>query len=99
METKNTSVIKQNKNIIFIAIVTALILMVPFLAMQFDLRVAEPGDYTSDKVNWSIMDFVLMGTLIFGTGLMLNLIIRKVKGVSYKVLLVIGVLLAFLYIW
>jgi hypothetical protein len=48
----------QNKNIIRIVLATAFILLIPLLAMQF-----------TDEVAWDLADFVIIGTLLLGTGL------------------------------
>ncbi len=99
METKNTSFITQNRNIFIIALVTALLLMVPFLAMQFNVHAPDPGSSVSNGVNWSLMDFIVAGTLIFSTGLVLELINRKVKSLTHKIVFGIVALAIFFYIW
>jgi hypothetical protein len=43
-----------------VAVVTGLILLIPLVAMQF-----------TNEVNWSVTDFILMGSLLFGTGTLL----------------------------
>src|SRR5690606_25199214 len=62
---ENVIFLMSHKNIIRIAIVTACILLVPLMAMQF-----------TDQVNWNSIDFIIMGALIFGTGLVLDLVAR-----------------------
>jgi hypothetical protein len=76
------------KNVIWIAIGTGLILLVPLVAMQF-----------TDEVNWSLADFIVAGALVFGTGLAYELIVRKVQNKNRR--LIVGVVLAlvFLYLW
>lgn len=59
---KNTSV---NQIAARAALVTACLLLVPLLAMQF----------TSD-VNWSTGDFIIAGALLFGTGFAFGLAVR-----------------------
>jgi hypothetical protein len=49
-----------------VALVTACVLLVPLVAMQF-----------SDEVDWSVADFVFAGVLLGGTGLLLELAARK----------------------
>ncbi len=78
----------QNKRIIIFLISTALILLIPFIAMQF-----------TDEVNWSLLDFVLAGTLLLGTGLICELVLRKVKKTSLRVAICVTVLLILLFIW
>ena len=55
MTTKNTDILMQNKVIIWIALATGLILLVPLLATQF-----------TSEVNWTLLDFATAGTLLFG---------------------------------
>ncbi len=43
-------------------------MLVPIITMQFN-----------DAVKWDPFDFVIAGVLLLGTGLMLELIMRKVK--------------------
>jgi peptidoglycan/LPS O-acetylase OafA/YrhL len=76
----------QNKNILQIALVTALILLVPLVAMQF-----------TDEVSWDVTDFVVMGALLFGTGLALHLVIRKTG--KYRVIAALAIVIAFLWLW
>jgi hypothetical protein len=42
----------ENRNILYIALTTALILLVPLIAMQF-----------TNEVKWTLFDFVFAGTL------------------------------------
>ena len=64
--------ITHNKRLIGIMIAIAIIMLVPLTAMQF-----------TDEVDWSLPDFVVMGVLLLGTGLMCELVMRK-AGLSYK---------------
>lgn len=76
------------KNVfVWIALATVVILLVPLVAMQF-----------TDAVNWSISDFVVMGSLLFGAGSVGVLVARKAHR---KYWLAIGVVIAavFLYVW
>ncbi len=52
----------------------------------------------SSEVNWSLGDFVVMGTLIFGTGSFFVLIARKINK-KYRIALGIVFTLAFLWVW
>ena len=94
METKRNS----TKNIIRIVLVTVLILMVPFLAMQLQVSLPDPGG-SSGKVNWTLGDFIVMGSLLIGTGLSYELIARKLGNATQRAILAIVILVAFLLIW
>jgi hypothetical protein len=76
------------KNIIRIALVTAFILLIPLLAMQF-----------SDEVNWSLSDFVVAGALLFGSGLTYELIARKAGNTAYRAAAGVAVAAALLLVW
>jgi hypothetical protein len=77
----------QNKNIIRIVLGTALILMVPLLAMQF-----------TDEVDWDLTDFVVIGALLIGTGLMYELIKTRVNA-RYRAVIVVALVAVMLLIW
>ncbi len=77
-----------NKRLRLIGFVVGSILLVPLVAMQF-----------TDEVNWGILDFIIAGFLLFSTGLILDLIIRKIKRPSISLLLAFMVLIIFLLIW
>ncbi len=68
--------------------VATLLLLTPFIAMQF-----------SEEVNWTLSDFVIAGILLFGTGFLLELTIRKVKKLKYRIMLCAGILLVLFLIW
>ena len=78
----------QNKRIIGIVLTVALILFIPLIAMQF-----------TDEVNWTLFDFMVMGLLLLGTGLLCELAMRKVKNMNYLISIIVLFLIAFLLIW
>jgi hypothetical protein len=80
--------ITQNKRLTGIVLTVALLLLIPFIAMQF-----------TNEVKWSPMDFVVMGVLLLGTGLMCELVLRKVKKLQNRVLICGAILVALLLIW
>lgn len=77
-----------NKNIIRIALATALILMVPLVAMQF-----------THEVNWDITDFAVASALLFGTGLTYELIARKAGTIAYRVAVGVACATGFILFW
>lgn len=64
------------------------ILFVPLVAMLF-----------TKEVKWTLFDFLVAGILLVGTGLVLELILRKVKEAKYKLLASIVLLVLFILIW
>ncbi len=80
--------ITQNKRIIGIVLTVALLLLIPLIAMQF-----------TNEVNWSFPDFVVMGALLLGTGLLCEFVIRKVKMLKYRIGICGAILVALFLIW
>lgn len=76
------------EDILCVFVVTAGILMVPLVAMQF-----------TSEVKWNFFDFVVIGTLLVGTGLLLVLASRKIKKANHRVAVIFGLLVALLLIW
>lgn len=74
MKNSYTKFFAQNKNIVFIALGTACVLLLPWLAMQFN-----------DSVAWSLFDFVVVGVLLFGTGVAFELVYRRAGTLEYRV--------------
>lgn len=76
------------KKIIVVAVATALILMVPLIGMQF-----------SKEVDWGVGDFIVMGMLLFGTGLTYVLISRMSDSIAYRAAIAIAVVAGLLLVW
>lgn len=76
------------KRFIGIGITVALLLLIPFIAMQL-----------TNEVNWSFMDFVVAGSLLLATGLLMEWVIRKVKSVPYRILICVAILALLLLTW
>jgi hypothetical protein len=80
--------IAQNKRLFGILLTVAIILSIPLVAMQF-----------TSEVDWSIGDFVIMGILLTGTGLMCELVIRKVKRPENRYIIILAILALLFLIW
>jgi peptidoglycan/LPS O-acetylase OafA/YrhL len=80
--------IMQNKRLISIVLTVALLLLIPFIAMQF-----------TNEVKWSLFDFVVAGVLMLGTGLLCELVIRKFKKIEYRIAICLVLLAALFLIW
>ena len=87
MSTKE-SIIRKNKDIVVVFVVTGLILMIPLVAMQF-----------TKEVDWNLFDFVVMGVLMIGTGLLMVLATRRIKNRDYQIVTIIALLVLFLLAW
>ncbi len=53
----------------------------------------------TNEVNWSLFDFVIMGALLLGTGLMCELVLRKVKKIKYRIAICGALLAVLVLIW
>jgi len=80
--------IMKNKRIIGIVLTAALLLLIPFVAMQF-----------TNEVNWTLFDFMVAFILLSGTGLVCELVLRKVKKTKYRIAICLTILAALLLIW
>ena len=78
----------KNKRLAFILIFIVVVLLIPLIAMPF-----------TNEVNWTLLDFVVAAVLLFGVGLTLEFIMRKVKTSKLRIIFIIVLLIAFLLIW
>lgn len=74
--------------ILWIPIVAISILMVPLIAMQF-----------TKEVNWSFSDFVVMGLLFLLVGSGIELVRRKNKEFTKRLVYIFLLVLLFLLLW
>lgn len=86
-KSKRTSILMQNSVFVWIAAITAILLLVPYIAMQF-----------SSEVNWSSSDFAVMGALLFGSGSGFVLVARRTDP-ARRVLVALLFAALFMYIW
>ncbi|MFO7798244.1 hypothetical protein [Rhodohalobacter sp.] len=75
-------------SIVYPAVATGLILLIPFIAMQF-----------SNEVVWTLSDFAIAGTLLFGTGLTYTLVTRKSGKIAYRLAVGFALFTGLLLIW
>lgn len=73
-------------NWIFIGI--TFLLCIPLVAMQF-----------TTEVNWTVSDFIVAAILLFGTGMVCELVLRKVKSTQNRILICGAVLSVLLLVW
>lgn len=76
------------KFVLLVACVTAVLLLIPLVAMQF-----------SEEVNWTSMDFAVAGFLLFGSGMAYVLIARSTTHLAGRVAACIAVAAALMLIW
>lgn len=77
-----------HKNFIYILLVTALILLLPLLAMRF-----------TNVPSWDLLDFAVAGTLLLGTGLIYQLISGRMRNTRHRIILAAVLIAAFLLVW
>ncbi len=80
--------IMQNKRLSIIVLTIAFLLLIPLIAMQF-----------TDQVNWTMADFVAAGGLLLGTGLLCELVLRKVKNIRHRIAVCAVLLIVLLLTW
>ena len=80
--------ITQNKRLIGIILTVVFILCIPLVAMQF-----------TNEVDWNLPDFIMMGVLLSGTGLVCELITRKVRNLEYRLFIIGTALFVLFLIW
>ena len=78
----------QNKRLIGIVLAVAILLLIPLTAMQF-----------TNEVKWTPLDFIVAGVLLLGTGLMCELVLRKVKVGWQRIAVCAAILGALVLIW
>ena len=80
--------IAQNKRLVAILTLIAVLLLVPFIAMQF-----------TTEVNWSVFDFIIAGILLLGTGLSIEFVLRKVKSRERRIALCVTIVALLFLVW
>ena len=76
------------KTILILLSIVTLLLLIQFISMLF-----------TNEVNWSVMDFVMAGMLLFGTSLVIEFVLRKVKSTKHRILLSGIILLLLFLLW
>lgn len=82
------NVMSKNKRLAIIILAIPALLMIPLVGMQF-----------SNDIDWSLLDFMIMGVLLLGAGLALELVLRKVPRKENRIALAAIIAIAFLLIW
>lgn len=87
MSSESTGIIYRKSAFVWLATVTAVILLIPLVAMQF-----------TDEVNWTAADFFVMSFLIFSIGSLFILVARRTDR-KYRVVIALLLATVLLYIW
>jgi predicted membrane channel-forming protein YqfA (hemolysin III family) len=67
---------------------TIILLLIPFIAMQF-----------TSEVKWTALDFIVAGILLLSVGFVIDFALRKFKTSKYRVAIIIGIIMTFFLIW
>jgi len=76
------------RRLLNILIIVLVALCVPLIAMQF-----------TSEVSWQLMDFVVMGGLLFVVAFLVDLFWRSLKNKKYRWIAITVVVIIFLLIW
>lgn len=83
------SKITQNNNSLIVTFLCALgLLLIPLIAMQF-----------TKEVNWTFSDFLMMAILLSSTGLIIELILKKIKTKRQRIILCTVAVFVFVLLW
>jgi hypothetical protein len=83
-----TFIIMEKKNVLRVVLGTALILMIPLIAMQF-----------SKEVQWGVMDFIVIGILLLSAGFFFEWVAKQGNSAAYKAGVGLSVLAGLLLMW
>jgi hypothetical protein len=78
-----------NKRLIAIFSAAAFLLLIPIIGIQFPAA----------GFDWSVSDFIVAGVLLFGTGFAIELVLRKIKTLKYRLVICAAILLVLFLIW
>ena len=87
MSPNTDEVISRNSVFGWITVATGAILLIPLIAMQF-----------TDQVRWTTIDFVAMGTLLFGGASLFVLLARRLPR-KHRAILGVVVAVALFFVW
>lgn len=78
----------QDKRLIGIITAVFVILSIPLIAMQF-----------TKEVDWNLADFIVMGILLLGTGLLCELVLRRIHKLQHRALLCGFLFIVLFLVW
>lgn len=78
----------QKKRLFVIVSVAAIMLLIPYIVMKF-----------TGEAKWSEFDFIVAGVLLFGTGLVCEVVLRLVTNFRYRLMICAGILVGLFLVW
>lgn len=97
MKSRNDRLIMQNRIFGWLAIGTLILLLIPYLMIQYHIPIFDPGS-GMEELNWSLFDFAAMGALIFGIS-SISVIVARVVPQKYRKVLAVGFFFFFVWLW
>jgi hypothetical protein len=85
---KNICMTYQNKRLGGILVAATGLLLIPAISMLFN-----------SEVKWGIFDFIVAGALLWGTGLLIETVLRRVKSRTNRILLCAVIVFLLLLVW
>ena len=78
----------KKKRLIIIILAVALLLLIPLISMAF-----------TKEVNWDLSDFIVAGSLLLATGLLIEVALKIVKNKSHRIAVVMSIVVVLILIW
>jgi peptidoglycan/LPS O-acetylase OafA/YrhL len=78
----------KNKTLAILLLIVFMLLLIPLIAMQI-----------TNQVNWSKIDFIVAGILLFGTSLAIEIVFRKINNKKQRIIVCIIILFLLLLLW
>ncbi|MEA2097201.1 MAG: hypothetical protein U9P73_10990 [Candidatus Cloacimonadota bacterium] len=78
----------QDKRFYVIILITAILLLIPLIAMQF-----------TEEINWTWFDFVVAAILLIGAGSLCSFFLTIFRKNKYRIPIIIIILILFVLIW
>ncbi len=78
----------KNRRLIGILVAAAILLLIPFVAMQF-----------TDEVKWTPIDFIVAGILLFGSGIACEFGLRSMRKFWQRIAICAVILIALVLVW
>jgi hypothetical protein len=88
----------QTKNYLRWVLVTAVVLLVPFVVMQLNLAIPDPGS-GADRLDWGPMDFAIVGVLVLGAGLLYEYVSTRAATGMHRAAIGIALIAGLGLIW
>lgn len=76
----------KHKRILAIVCTIAIIMLLPLVAMPLN-----------DEIQWTLFDFMVVGSLLLGFGVMVELVMRNVNKMKYRII-VLGIMFVVLFL-